>query len=333
MALRELFPAIEPYVTGMLPVDDIHTLYWEESGNPDGLPVLYLHGGPGEGANPIVRRFFDPTIWRVILFDQRGAGRSTPLFETRDNTTFHLIADIERLRVHRKIEQWHLLGGSWGCTLALAYAQQYADRCLSLILRSVCLLRRVEVNWFLYGLRTIFPEAWAEFAGFIAPNLRDDLLEAYHRIFQGPDDALRREAVRLWLRYESCCSSFTPLKNPSISLVKNDPRCALPILEAHYFKNNLFNPDSLLLDNLPKIRHIPAIIVQGRYDMVCPMVTADEVHRHWPEAEYRIVPSSGHAMTETGIRTALLDAIETAYLDSRRWAIATQKSPARANFY
>lgn len=310
MALLELFPAIDPYASGMLRVDQIHTLYWEESGNPHGLPVVFLHGGPGEGASPIARQFFDPTVWRIILFDQRGARRSEPLFETRNNTTEHLVSDIEALRRARGISKWHVFGGSWGCTLALTYAQKHPDKCLGLILRSVCLMRRQEIDWFFYGLRLFFPEAWSEFAGFIAPELRHDLLGAYHRIFSGPDDALRREALRLWIRYETSCSTVTPLAPNNDPLVKDDPRSALPIIEAHYFKRYIEAPDNRLLENLPRLRHLPAAIVQGRYDMICPIATADEVHRHWPEARYTVVQNSGHSMLEPGIRSALIEATE-----------------------
>ncbi len=310
MALRDLFPSIEPYASGMLRVDGIHTLYWEECGNPQGVPAVFLHGGPGEGASPSARRLFDPTAWRIVLFDQRGAQRSTPLYETQNNTTEHLIADIEFLRQSRNIRKWHVMGGSWGSALAIAYAQQHPDKCLGLILRSICLMRQSEIDWFLYGLRQIFPEAWSAFAGFIAPEFRNDLLSAYHRIFSGPDDALKREALRLWLHYESSCSTFYPTIAERALTDKDDPRSALPILEAHYFKNNLFTPDDKLLKDIHKIRHIPAVIVQGRYDMICPIVTADELHRHWPEAEYHVVPDAGHSMLEPGIRSTITDATE-----------------------
>ncbi len=329
MALHELFPALEPYATGMLRVDDIHTLYWEESGNPEGIPVVFLHGGPGEGASPLARRFFDPRVWRIILFDQRGACRSTPLYETQDNTTEHLISDIEFLRQSRGIRRWHVMGGSWGSTLAIAYAEEHPEKCLSLMLRSICLMRRNEVDWFLYGLRQIFPEAWSAFAGFIAPEQRNDLLSAYHRIFSGPDDALKREALRLWLQYESSCSTFMPSIVEKALTGKDDPRSALPILEAHYFKNNLFTPDNKLLDNIYRIRRIPAVLVQGRYDMICPIITADELHRHWPEAEYHVIPDAGHSMLEPGIRSALIDATERfKYIrdnDARSFAKAFQR--------
>ncbi len=310
MTLRELFPPLEPYIKGMLHVDDIHTLYWEECGNPEGTPVVFLHGGPGAGASPIHRRFFDPAVWRIIIFDQRGAGRSTPLYETQQNKTDFLISDIETLRHTRKVDRWHVFGGSWGSTLALAYAEKHPERCLSLMLRGICLLRKTEVEWFLHGLRNVFPEAWAQFSGFIAPEMRHDLLGAYARIFAGPDDALRREAIRLWLNYETTCSTLLPGKEKEGPLQDNDLRAAMPVLEAHYFKNNLFKPDNKLLENIHRIRRIPGVIVQGRYDMVCPIVTADELHRNWPEAEYIIVPNAGHSVMEPGIRSALIETTE-----------------------
>ncbi len=310
MALRELFPPLEPYLKGMLRVDDIHTLYWEECGNPKGVPVVFLHGGPGAGASPVMRRFFDPETWRIVLFDQRGAGRSTPLYETQRNTPDLLVADIETLRHTRKVDRWHVFGGSWGSTLALAYAQKHPERCLSLVLRGVFLMRKHEIDWFLYGLRNVFPETWSQFSGFIAPEHRNDLLGAYARIFEGPDDALRREAIRLWLHYETSCSTLLPAKDKEQPVRENDLRAAMPVLEAHYFRNNLFKPDNRLLDNVYLIRRIPGAIVQGRYDMLAPIVTADELHRHWPEAEYHIVSNAGHSATEPGIRDALIEVTE-----------------------
>ena len=310
MILREFFPPLEPYAKGMLRVDDIHTLYWEECGNPQGVPMLFLHGGPGAGASPTHRRFFDPNHWRIVIFDQRGSGRSTPLFETKRNTTELLIADIETLRHTRKIDRWHIFGGSWGSTLALAYAEKHPDRCLGLILRGICLLRQSEIDWFLYGMRNVFPELWSQFAGFIAPEFRKDLLGAYVRIFSGPNDALKREAIRLWLHYETTCSSLLPSREKEKTVTEDDLRAALPVMEAHYFKNNLFTPDDKLLREIDRLRHIPGIIVQGRYDMICPIVTADELHRHWPEADYIVIPNAGHSVMEPGIRSALIEATE-----------------------
>ncbi|HEU0117499.1 MAG TPA: prolyl aminopeptidase, partial [Alphaproteobacteria bacterium] len=201
MSLRELFPALEPYASGTLKVDDIHTLYWEECGNPKGTPVVFLHGGPGAGATPTHRRFFDPQAYRIIIFDQRGAGRSTPLGETRNNTTDLLVQDIETLRQQRGVERWHVFGGSWGSTLAIAYAEEHPMRCLSLVLRGICLMQKREIDWFLYGINTIFPEQWAKFAGLVPPEARHDLLNAYIKLFASTDENVRMTAIRTWANY------------------------------------------------------------------------------------------------------------------------------------
>jgi proline iminopeptidase len=311
MSLRELFPPLEPFVKGMLPVDDIHTLYWEECGNPEGVPVVFLHGGPGAGATPTHRRFFDPTAYRIIIFDQRGAGRSQPLGETRNNTTQLLIKDMEALRQHRNVERWHVFGGSWGSTLAIAYAETHPERCLSLALRGICLMQKREIDWFLYGIRTIFPEAWNKFAGFIPAEQRQDLLTAYLDLFEGEDETRKLDAIRSWAHYESSCSVLTP-EPETVPMSGNDQhRIGLARMEAHYFKNCLFTPDTQLLDNAEKLRRIPGVIVQGRYDVICPIITADELHRAWPEATYRIIPDAGHSALEPGIRSALIEATES----------------------
>jgi proline iminopeptidase len=310
MSLRELFPPIEPYAKGVLRVDDIHTLYWEECGNPNGVPIVFLHGGPGAGATPTHRRFFDPEAWRIIIFDQRGAGRSRPLGETRNNTTELLITDIETLRRARKIERWHVFGGSWGSTLAIAYAEAHPERVLGLILRGICLMQKREVEWFLYGIQVFFPEAWEKFAHFVPPEERRDLLAAYTRIFEGADEMRKREAIRTWAHYESTCSVLVP--HPDAAQIGSDDqhRTGLALIEAHYFRNNLFAPDDKLLAEIGRIRSIPAVMVQGRYDVVCPIATAYELHRAWPEAEYRVIPDAGHSALEPGIRSALIEATE-----------------------
>ena len=310
MPRTELFPSIDPYQTGLLQVDAIHTLYWEQSGNPRGVPVVFLHGGPGAGASPTHRRFFDPTYYRIIILDQRGAGRSTPLGEIRDNTTDHLIADLEQLRTELDINRWHVFGGSWGSTLALAYAQAHPDRCLGLILRGIFLMRRSEIDWFLYQMRTIYPEAWTNFANFLPRDERGDLLESYYRRLTGSDPATRMAAARVWSVYEGACSTLLP--SPELLSASGEDTHALGLarIEAHYFRNNLFVPETRLLDQVDRIRHIPAVIVQGRYDIVCPIVTADELHRAWPEASYVVVPDAGHSAMEPGIRAALVAATE-----------------------
>jgi len=310
MTRQDLFPPIEPYATGMLKLEAPHILYWEQSGNPHGMPVAFLHGGPGAGATPTHRRFFDPQHYRIVVFDQRGAGRSTPLGSLVDNTTAHLVADMEALRRHLGIERWILFGGSWGSTLALAYAETHPERCLGLVLRGVFLCRRSEVDWFLYGIRTVFPEAWRSFSGFLPESERQDLLEAYHRRLTNPDPAVHMPAARAWSTYEGACSTLLP--SPDTVAAFGEDRMALGLarIEAHYFRNNVVAPKDDLVRRIDAIRRLPAIIVQGRYDMVCPIVSADELARAWPEAEYVIVPDAGHSAMEPGIRARLIAATE-----------------------
>ncbi|QCO02508.1 prolyl aminopeptidase [Azospirillum argentinense] len=310
MPRSELFPPIDPYQTGFLPVDEIHTLYWEQSGNPRGVPVLFLHGGPGAGASPTHRRFFDPGHYRIVVMDQRGAGRSTPLGEVRRNTTELLVEDAERLRRHLGIERWLLFGGSWGSTLALAYGQTHPERCLGLILRGIFLMRKTEIDWFLYSMRTIFPEAWATFAGHIPPEERGDLLEAYWRRLNAPDAATRMAAARVWSLYEGSCSSLLPSPELIATSAEDTHALGLARIEAHYFRSNRFTPEDRLLRDVHRIRHLPGVIVQGRYDIVCPIASADELRRAWPEADYRVVPDAGHSAMEPGIRAALVQATE-----------------------
>ena len=312
MSRRELFPPIEPYATGILKVDQRHTLYWEQSGNPNGRPVVFLHGGPGAGATPTHRRFFDPSHYRIIIFDQRGAGRSTPLGELRDNTTRHLVADIERLREHFAIERWVVFGGSWGSTLALAYAEAHSEPCRALVLRGIFLCRKVEVDWFLYGVRNIFPEPWRAFVSAIPERERGDLLNAYYRRLVDPDPGVHLPAARAWSLYEGACSTLLP--NPDTMAALGEERMSLGLarIEAHYFKTQIVTPETDLIARLDRIRAIPATIVQGRYDMVCPIVTADELANAWPEAEYVVVPDAGHSAMEPGIRVQLIAATERA---------------------
>lgn len=310
MARSELFPPIDPYETGRLPVDEIHTLYWEQCGNPKGVPVVFLHGGPGAGASPTHRRFFDPGHYRIVVMDQRGAGRSTPLGEVRTNDTDRLVADLEALRQLLGIQRWHLFGGSWGSTLGLAYAQAHPDRCLGLILRGIFLMRRSEIDWFLNDMGRIFPEAWAQFTGHIPEDERGDLLEAYWRRLDSPDPGIRMAAARAWSMYEGACSSLLP--SPDLIAASGEDAHALGLsrIEAHYFRNNAFTPEDRLLRDVHLIRHIPAVIVQGRYDIVCPITTADTLRRAWPEADYVVVPNAGHSAMEPGIRSALVHATE-----------------------
>ncbi len=310
MPRSELFAPIDPFASGMLQVDDLHTLYWEQSGNPRGVPVVFLHGGPGAGASPTHRRFFDPQHYRIVILDQRGAGRSKPLGEVRQNNTDLLVQDLETLRAHLGIERWHVFGGSWGSTLALAYAQTHPERCLGLILRGIFLMRRQEIDWFLHHMRMLFPEAWAIFFDYIPHAERDDLLEAYWRRLDSPDPAVRMAAARVWSVYEGACSSLLP--SPELIAASGEDTHALGLarIEAHYFRANRFTPEDRLLRDVDRIRHLPAVIVQGRYDIVCPITTADELRRVWPEAEYRVIPDAGHSAMEPGIRAALVQATE-----------------------
>lgn len=306
----ELYPEIEPYSAGTLKLDGVHTMYWEQSGNPEGVPVLFLHGGPGAGASPAHRRFFDPAHYRVVIFDQRGAGRSTPLGELRENTTPRLIADIERLRGHLGIEHWIVFGGSWGSTLALAYGEAHPDRCAGFILRGVFLCRRSEIRWFLYGLRTLFPEAWRTFAEFVPAAERGDLLAAYYRRLADPDPAVHLPAARAWSIYEGMCSTLLPSPETVAHFAGDGVSLGLARIEAHYFTHDIFLPPDSLLASVERLRHLPCVIVQGRYDAVCPIVTADELARAWPEAEYIVVTDAGHSAWEPGISAELVRATE-----------------------
>ncbi len=306
----ELYPEIEPWNTGMLDLGGRHRMYYEESGNPRGAPVLFLHGGPGAGAAPSHRRFFDPAHYRIIIFDQRGAGRSLPLGEITDNTTPLLVADIEQLREKLGITRWLVFGGSWGSTLALAYAEAHPQRCSGLILRGIFLCRDSEIDWFLYGLRNLFPEAWHAFITPIPEAERGDLLSAYHRRLTDPDPAVHMPAARAWSTYEGSCSTLLPSPETVAYFAGDVVALGLARIEAHYFKHDIFLPRNSLLENVSRIRNIPGIIVQGRYDAVCPIVSADDLHRAWPEAEYIIVPDAGHSAWEPGICAALVRAAE-----------------------
>jgi proline iminopeptidase len=312
MSRRDLFPPIEPYATGTIAVDGRHTLYWEQSGNPRGLPVAFLHGGPGAGATPTHRRFFDPSVYRIIIFDQRGAGRSSPLGELIDNTTKHLVEDIETLRRHFAVERWVVFGGSWGSTLALSYAETHPERCRALILRGIFLCRQVEIDWFLYGISNVFPEAWRAFAAGIPEDERGDLLTAYYRRLIDPNPTVHMPAARSWSIYEGACSTLLPSADTVAAFGEERMALGLARIEAHYFVNEIIPPAEDIVARIDRIRHVPATIVQGRYDMVCPIVTADELARSWPEAEYIVVPDAGHSAMEPGIRAQLVAATERA---------------------
>lgn len=293
----------------MLPLDGLHTLYWESVGDPDGIPVVFLHGGPGAGSTPSHRRLFDPRVFRVVIYDQRGAGRSTPLGELRDNTTPHLIDDLERLRRHLGIDRWLVFGGSWGSTLAIAYAEAHPERCLGLVLRGIFLCRPSEIDWFLYGLGAIFPEVWERFAAHVPPAERHDLLAAYYTRLTDPDPAVHIPAAKAWSVYEGSCSTLLPSPETVAHFADKVVALGLARIEAHYFRNNIFLPPNSLLENAHRLRGIPGVIVQGRYDVVCPVITAHELAREWPEAQYVLVPDAGHSVWEPGIRRELMAAL------------------------
>jgi proline iminopeptidase len=310
--MRDLYPAIEPYDQGMLPVSPVHTLYYEQCGNPQGQPVVFLHGGPGGGISPDYRRFFDPAAYRIVLFDQRGSGKSTPHANLEENTTWHLVADIEQLREHLGIESWVVFGGSWGSTLALAYAQTHPARARALVLRGIFLCRPKEIRWFYQeGASAVYPDAWEHYVKVIPEAERADLLGAFHRRLTSDDEAVRLEAARAWSVWEGSTSKLYP--DEDFIAHFGDPQFALAFarIECHYFMNNaFFETDNYLIENVGRIRHIPAVIVQGRYDVVCPLMSAWELHRAWPEADLQIIPNAGHSALEPGTRSALVEATD-----------------------
>tara|TARA_Y100001970_G_scaffold255815_1_gene332898 strand:- start:29984 stop:30952 length:969 start_codon:yes stop_codon:yes gene_type:complete len=306
----QLYPPIEPYENGMLPLDGTHSMYWEQSGDPAGIPILFLHGGPGAGATTVHRRFFDPANYRIVIFDQRGAGRSVPRGNLSNNTTAHLIEDIEHLRDHLNVSKFILFGGSWGSTLAIAYAQAYPENCLGLIVRGIFLGRQSEVNWFLYGLRRIFPEPWRDFASALPENERGNILENFYRRLLNPDPAVHLPAARAWSRYEGACSTLQPSPETVAAFGDDSIAFALARIETHYFSNDNFLSDNALLENMSRVQDLPCLIIQGRYDMICPIVTADELHRAWVGSEMVIVPDAGHSAMDPGVREALVRATE-----------------------
>ncbi len=301
-----LYPEITPHASGTLRLDDTHIMYWEQSGNPDGEPVVFLHGGPGAGATPVNRRFFDPAHYRIIIFDQRGAGRSQPLGALINNTTPHLITDMENLRAHLGIDRWIVFGGSWGSTLALAYGQAHPERCRAFVLRGIFLGRNSEIAWFLHGIGRFFPEHWQIFAAHIPADEQHDLLTAYHTRLTDPDPRIHMPAARAWSRYEGACSTLLPSAETVAAFEHDTMALGLARIEAHYFINRLFLPENALLGGIHRIRSIPGYIVQGRYDMVCPIETADALASAWPEARFTVAEKAGHSAMEPEIRSALI---------------------------
>jgi proline iminopeptidase len=311
-AHNDIYPPIEPFATHRMPVDDIHTLYVEECGKPSGRPALFLHGGPGAGCEPAHRRFFKPARYRIVLFDQRGCGRSTPHAELAENTTGHLIRDIERIREALRIERWLVFGGSWGSTLALAYAEAHPERVSALIVRGIFLCRPEEIRWFYQeGASWVFPDFWQDFLAPIPLDERGDLLAAYNKRLTGEDEIARMAAAKAWSIWEG--RTATLLANEDVRNHFSDPHVALSLarIECHYFVNHSFlEPDQLLRD-AGRIGHIPGIIVQGRYDLICPLRSAWELHQAWPAADLQIVPDAGHSAFEPGIRRALVEATDS----------------------
>lgn len=308
--LRGLYPPLEPHYTEFLPVSERHTLYIEASGNPAGKPVVFLHGGPGGGTVPLYRQFFDPHQWRIILFDQRGCGRSEPHADLAENTTWHLVADIEKIREHLGVDSWVVFGGSWGSTLALAYAQTHPDRCKGLILRGIFTLRPEEIQWFYQaGASYLFPDAWETYLAPIAPEERHDLLSAYYRRLTHPDPQIQLAAARAWSIWEASTSKLVPDQALMDKFGEEAFATAFARIECHYFINQgFFETPNQLITQAERLRSIPGVIVQGRYDVVCPMKTAWELHQAWPEAEFIVVPKAGHSATEPGIVSALVAA-------------------------
>jgi len=309
---RTLFPAIEPYARHRLKVSPIHEIYVAEYGNRQGKPAILLHGGPGGGSNPTMPRFHDADAYRIVVFDQRGCGQSTPHAELEENTTWDLVADIERIRSHLGIERWQVFGGSWGSTLALAYAETHPERVSELVLRGIFTLRRSELLWFYQeGASWLLPEAWQGYLAPIPEAERGDLIAAYHKRLTGPDPEVRLAAARAWSTWEGSALSLLP--DPARVAAFGDPHYAIAFarIECHYFQNRgFFERDDQLIANAHRLRAIPGVIVHGRYDLCTPVAIAADLHRAWPEAELNIIPDAGHAMSEPGIIDGLVRATE-----------------------
>ena len=311
MTARPLYPPVEPYARGHLDVGDGHRVYWEMCGNPSGKPAVFLHGGPGGGFSPEHRRLFDPRRYRVLLFDQRGCGKSTPHGSLDANTTWDLVADIERLRRLMDVERWLVFGGSWGSTLALAYAQTHPERTSELVLRGIFLLRRWELLWYYqHGASLLFPDKWERFLAPIPPAERDDLIAAYRRRLLDPDPAVQLEAARAWSLWEGETITLLPNAEFSRQFGADDYARAFARIENHYFVHGGWLDEGQLVRDVGRLRAVPAVIVQGRYDIATPVASAWDLHRAWPEAEFRLVEGAGHAYSEPGIQTALLEATD-----------------------
>ncbi len=311
--LRTFYPAIEPYRTGYMPVSGGHKIYWEECGNPKGKPVLFLHGGPGIGLDPMYRRFFDPDRYRIVLFDQRGCGKSLPFSSLEENTTWDLVRDIEQLRGLLGIESWHVFGGSWGSTLALCYAIKWPEKVESLVLRGIFLVRPQEIKWYYQtGAHNLYPDQWENYVAPIPLEERNDFVKAYYSRLTSQDADVRSKAAKAWSGWEGATSRLHFDPHLFASFTADDHADSIARIECHYFINNSFlETDNWILENINKIRHIPGIIVQGRYDVPCPMYSAWELHKAWPEAEFKIIPDAGHSAMEPGILDALIRATDS----------------------
>ncbi len=307
-----LYPEIEPYRTGTLAVSTVHTLYFEECGNPKGKPVVFIHGGPGGGSGPQDRRFFNPECYRIILFDQRGAGKSIPAASLEENTTWDLVRDIETLRGHLGIEKWMVFGGSWGSTLALTYAIEHPERVTELVLRGIFMIRKQEIDWYYQeGASFMFPDVWEQYRDHIPESERHDFVKAYYRRLTDPDPAVRMAAARPWTLWEMSTSRLHTPKELIDTMVTDDFAIKFARIECHYFIHGGFFPeDDWILNRIGRIRHIPTVIVQGRYDVVCPPKSAWDLYRAWPEAKLHLTPDAGHASREPGNARALVAATD-----------------------
>lgn len=306
------YPITEPFAKGRLKVSDRHEIYFEQVGNPKGAPIVFVHGGPGGGITPAYRQFFDPRFYRIILFDQRGAGLSTPHAELRENTTWDLVEDMEKLRQHLSLERWVVFGGSWGSTLALAYAETHPERVKGLVLRGIFLCRKKEIDWFYQdGASKIFPDFWDHYLAEIPKEERHDLVAAYYRRLTHPDKNVQMTAARAWSIWEGSTSMLYPNTDLIDRFGEDEFAIAFARIECHYFTNGAFFPtDNYLIENVHKIRHIPGEIVHGRYDVVCPIENAWELHRAWPESRLHITPDCGHSALESGNTRKLIEVTE-----------------------
>lgn len=310
--MREFYPEIEPFQKGMMKVSDIHEIYYEQSGNPQGEPIIFLHGGPGSGTSPFQRRFFDPKHYRIILLDQRGSGKSLPLAELRENTTWDLVQDIEKIRERLEIKKWIVFGGSWGSTLALSYAIKHADRVKGLILRGIFLCRPWEIDW-LYqkGTSAMFPDYWDTYVQLIPENERGNMVKAYYKLLTSENKDVRLNAARIWSQWEAATSRLLVDQKAIEDFAEPNLALSFARIECHYFINNaFFSTDNWILENVDKIKHIPAAIIQGRYDVVCPSQSAWELKKAWPNVKFTMVADAGHSATEPGIRSALIQATD-----------------------